>query len=123
MPRRTTRQRSSSSERLATSPIEVSIPGRVRLKIVSSASVKRVRFESPPPVASRHNASDIQTGILLRLTQFQLDLMILVVVTQVDDSVSLVDAIDGDAFYGAARGGLQDGDVEEGLSVAVVEFE
>ena len=49
--------------------------------------------------------------------------MILVVVTQVDDSVRLVDAIDGDAFHGTAWFGLQDGDVEERLSVAIVELE
>ena len=49
--------------------------------------------------------------------------MILVVVTQVDDSVSLVDAIDGDAFHGTAWFGLQDRDVEEGFSIAIVKFE
>ena len=45
-------------------------------------------------------------------------MMMVVVVTKVDDSVRLFDAIDGDAFHSAAWFGLQHRDVEERLSVA-----
>ncbi len=57
--------------------------------------------------------SDRQRGLARVLSlQLHFDLMILPIIFQEDHLVWLFDTVDGDAFHGVARFGLQDGDVE-----------
>ena len=54
---------------MASSSIPVRMTGRFASKMISSASLNSSRVENPPPVLSRHNASDSQAGTWERLSR------------------------------------------------------